>query len=156
VVQKSRPKNWSVIESEIRRVWSERGLDTSPAFAAAAPRVLGSLESREIRSWFKRGTSPREAWCERGFDMILDRDWISGTFDRVVIDRDKDGRATGATILDFKTDEVADETAMAARAAGYAPQLKLYVRAVCRLTGLPEDNVRTALIFTSLARLHWL
>jgi ATP-dependent exoDNAse (exonuclease V) beta subunit len=101
VARASRP--WKQIESGIRRVWSARGLDTSPAFAAAASRVLASLENKEIRAWFEHGTSPREAWCERGFDMILDRDWISGTFDRVVIERDAGGRATGATILDFKT-----------------------------------------------------
>jgi ATP-dependent helicase/nuclease subunit A len=144
------------VETEARRAWHDRGLDASPEFTEAAPRVLSCLRLADIRPWFERGKLAREAWCERHFDMLLNREWITGTFDRVVVDRDAKGRATSATILDFKTDVVADNAALQARAEGYAPQLKLYAKAVHRLTGLPPGKVRTGLVFTTLVKLHWL
>jgi ATP-dependent exoDNAse (exonuclease V) beta subunit len=73
-----------------------------------------------------------------------------------MIERDAGGQAIGAVILDFKTDAVTDENSMQMRAKGYAPQIKLYVQAVCRLAGLPASNVRTGLIFTSRAQICWL
>lgn len=140
-------------EQEVRSAWQARGLDALPGFEAAAARVLPSLLKPEIRAWFERGKKTREAWCERSFDMILEDQWISGTFDRVVVDRDDKGRAISAAILDFKTDDVADDAAMEARAKGYQPQLNLYAKAVQRLTGLPREKVSIALIFVSKTKL---
>ena len=42
------------------------------------------------------------------------------------------------------------------RVEGYAPQVKLYIKAVCRLTGLPENKVRAGFVFTTVGELHWL
>jgi hypothetical protein len=140
-------------EAKIRSAWNLHGLDAEPGFAAAASRVLACLGSSEIRAWFELGGRSREAWCERGFDMLLDREWISGTFDRVVLERDAKGRATAATILDFKTDDVSGDEAMRVRAEGYKPQLQLYVKAVQRLTGLQKGAVHVALVFAMSGRL---
>lgn len=140
-------------EKEVQNAWKACGLDTAPGFEAATARVLPTLAKSEIRAWFEKGGKAREAWCERSFDMILDHQWISGTFDRVVVDRDAKGRAISAAILDFKTDDVADEAAMEARAKGYQPQLNLYAKAVQRLTGLPREAISTSLIFVTKGRL---
>jgi ATP-dependent exoDNAse (exonuclease V) beta subunit len=94
------------------------------------------------------------AWVERRFDLVSGGGWISGILDRVVLETDENGRFTAASILDFKTDEVADEAALLERAQGYVPQLKLYHEAVQRLAGLPAASVKTLLIFTSSSRLH--
>lgn len=86
-------------------------------------------------------------WNEKPFDCIYEGDWISGIFDRVVLDRDPAGRFVSARIIDFKTDTAADAAALAEKAAGYAPQLALYRSAVARLTGLPPAQVTSALLF---------
>jgi ATP-dependent exoDNAse (exonuclease V) beta subunit len=143
-------------ESEIRGAWNLRGMDAEVGFDTAAARVLACLGSSDVRAWFELGGRPREAWCERSFDMLLDREWISGTFDRVVVERDAQGRATAATLLDFKTDAVPAPEDRIRRVEGYAPQMKLYIKAVCRLTGLPAEKVTAGFIFTTVGELHWL
>jgi ATP-dependent exoDNAse (exonuclease V) beta subunit len=85
--------------------------------------------------------------------MLEDQRWISGTFDRVNIACDADGRALSATIIDFKTDDVADDGALAEKRKGYASQIALYRNAVVRLTGLPPTKVQASLLFTRTARL---
>ncbi|HSI63736.1 MAG TPA: PD-(D/E)XK nuclease family protein, partial [Candidatus Saccharimonadia bacterium] len=90
---------------------------------------------------------------EKRFDLVTGGGWISGTLDRVVLETDASGAFTYATILDFKTDEVADEAALLERVQGYAPQLKLYHEAVQRLASLPVASVKTVLIFTASCRL---
>jgi ATP-dependent exoDNAse (exonuclease V) beta subunit len=143
-------------EAEIRGAWNLRGLDAGPGFDTAAPRVLACLGHPDIRAWFELGGRRREAWCERGFDMLLDREWISGTFDRVIVERDPQGRATAATVLDFKTDAVPAPEDRISRVEGYAPQMRLYMKAVCRLTGLPTEKVKAGFVFTTVGELHWL
>jgi hypothetical protein len=78
---------------------------------------------------------------------VIDAGWISGVFDRVVIERDPSGQARRATILDFKTDNV-DEAGVADRAEHHRPQLETYRKVLCRLTGLPPGQVATKLVFT--------
>lgn len=91
-------------------------------------------------------------WREKPFDFIDSGDWVSGVFDRVVLERDAAGRFVRGQILDFKTDETADDAALQEKAAGYAPQLALYRRAVARLTGLAETEIRTSLVFLRALR----
>jgi ATP-dependent exoDNAse (exonuclease V) beta subunit len=143
-------------EDQLRKAWAAKGLEALPSFATAAPLVLAALAHKDIRSWFSLSGASREAWCEKSFDMLLDRDWITGTFDRVVLDRDSKGRLMSATILDFKTDTVPDEATLQARVRGYEPQLKLYRQAVHRLTGLPNDAIKAGFIIVGLPRLVWL
>jgi ATP-dependent exoDNAse (exonuclease V) beta subunit len=87
-------------------------------------------------------------WRERSFDLVVEGDWISGTFDRVLLDQDASGERIGAWIVDFKTDEIADEAALHEKCQGYAPQIALYRSAIARLTGLPPEAVRASLLFT--------
>ena len=84
---------------------------------------------------------------------MIDDEWISGTFDRVILDRDVGGHYTAAWIVDFKTDDVPDDTALREKLEGYQPQIDLYRQAISRLTGLPEKEVRCSLLFTRLKRL---
>jgi ATP-dependent exoDNAse (exonuclease V) beta subunit len=83
-------------------------------------------------------------WREKRFEVILDGEWVTGTFDRVVVGVDR------ALIVDFKTDAVRDEAAARERAEGYRPQLDLYRRVLARLTGLDPSVISTVLVFTRL------
>ncbi|MEZ0273531.1 MAG: hypothetical protein ACAH88_01390, partial [Roseimicrobium sp.] len=141
---------WLDHVTDVRRVWQERGYDTA---STAARQALSVLEHSSIKPWFTLGKARRVAWMEKRFDLVTGGGWISGTLDRVVLETDASGAFTYATILDFKTDEVADEAALLERVQGYAPQLKLYHEAVQRLASLPVASVKTVLIFTASCRL---
>jgi ATP-dependent exoDNAse (exonuclease V) beta subunit len=78
--------------------------------------------------------------------MIHNGNWISGTFDRVIVWRD------AARLIDFKTDDISAEGALEDKLKGYAPQIALYRQAIARLTGLSMDKVSCELLFTRQCR----
>ena len=133
------------------QAWQGRGFTGHPVFATASEHAVRVLTSATVRSFFSRHGGTREVWIERRFDLLDGREWISGTLDRVVLERDAQGSATAATIVDFKTDDVADDEAMQKRAGGYRPQLQRYAEAVRRLTGLEREAVKCVLIFVTKA-----
>jgi ATP-dependent helicase/nuclease subunit A len=96
------------------------------------------------------GAANAEVWREREFEVVLAGDWVTGVFDRVVVERDAEGEARRATVFDFKSDRVAGEGEMAAALQRHAAQLNLYRRVVARLTGLALTQVRAELVFTWL------
>lgn len=141
---------WLEHAGDVRGTWQERGYDLT---SAAAQQAWAVLEDASIKAWFTRGGTTREVWMEKRFDLVTADGWISGTLDRVVLETDGNGAFTSATILDFKTDEVADEAVLQTRVQGYLPQLKLYHDAVQRLASLPANSVKTMLIFTASRQL---
>lgn len=149
---------WLEIDDEnaIMEYWVAAGLSLEPGYIQAEESVLACLKVQDIRSYFQKTDRIQDVWRERGFDMVMEGQWVSGIFDRVMVERDTAGQAISAVILDFKTDAVSDDSSMQTRAQGYAPQLELYVQAVCRLTGLPPTKVRMGLIFTSRVQIYWL
>jgi len=84
-----------------------------------------------------------ELWRERRFEAIIGEQWVTGVFDRVIVERAESGEPLCAEVYDFKTDE--DSAGAAER---HAPQLGLYRAAVAQLTGLAENNVRSFLVLT--------
>jgi len=118
-----------------------------PLTAPALDLVLPTLSAPACLPAFAQPSPHALVWNEKPFDCIYEGDWISGIFDRVVLDRDASGQFLSARIIDFKTDTAADAAALAEKAAGYAPQLALYRSAVARLTGLPPAQVTSALLF---------
>jgi len=116
--------------------------------------VRRSLDAPDIRAALARPAAPdAECWRERPFEVLLDREWLSGTFDRVVLEKDETGAPTAATILDFKTDRVETEEDIAAAAAKYRPQLETYREVLVRMTRLPREAVSLRLLFARLPRL---
>jgi ATP-dependent helicase/nuclease subunit A len=99
--------------------------------------------------WVRPPTSAgAEVWRERPFEVVLDGAWVTGVFDRVVVEYEAKGRARRATVYDFKTD--ADGTRALSR---HAAQLKLYRLACARLTGLLQTQVACKLVLTGQRRL---
>jgi hypothetical protein len=84
---------------------------------------------------------------------MLDGEWVSGVFDRVLLAQDATGKITHAWIIDFKTDDAPDEQTLKDKIEGYRPQLQLYRRTFKRLAAVPEDCIRTSLLFTRTAKL---
>ncbi len=110
--------------------------------ATALTMVHGVLNSAAAKVAFAKPAAEAQAWRERPFDLIHEGSWISGVFDRVVVQRDS------VRLIDFKTDEVPDAAALAEKVAGYRPQILLYRQALARLTGLKMERIESALLFT--------
>ena len=94
-----------------------------------------------------------ELWRERRFDIILREDgrkvFLSGGFDRVQIYRDEFGNVERADIIDFKSNDVSQET-VAATAQHYQRQMDSYRRALAQLLQLPPEKISSYLLFTKI------
>ena len=111
---------------------------------AATDEVARCLETKEIGELFKPDAQA-EVWRERAFELVIDGEFCSGVFDRVVL------REGNAEIIDFKTDRV-DDNGLVEAIKRHQPQLTLYRRVLARLTDLQEDSITCRLVFTRPGR----
>jgi ATP-dependent helicase/nuclease subunit A len=129
-------------------VWRTRPT-LAPAVIAAARDCLTAPDLTVV--W--RPPSPTaEVWRERSFEVVLDGAWLTGVFDRVVVDRDTTGRARAVTVFDFKTDRVKDAADTRGAVARYAVQLNTYRRVAAVLAGVPLEAVGAEIVFTAINR----
>lgn len=132
-------------EARARR-WRERGADE-----AAMAEALACLHAPELAEVWRR-PEHGDVWRERSFECVLENEWVTGVFDRVVVRRDAAGRALGATVYDFKTDALPDSSAAEGAAARHAAQLALYRRIAAVLADVPPETVRGFAVFTRVRR----
>jgi len=125
--------------------WAMRG--------GAGEEALACLRAPELATVWKR-PDQAEAWRERAFEVVIDGTWVTGVFDRVVVERDQAGHAVRATVFDFKTDRVADAADVAAAVARHGGQLNLYRRVAAVLAGLDVAMVACELVLTKLRRIE--
>ena len=129
--------------------WRASGLLRGEAVEEkAVAMVRAVLYSPEAKLVFAKPAADALVWRERSFDLIHEGSWISGVFDRVVLQPDL------VQLIDFKTDEAGDEAALAEKIEGYRPQVLLYRQALVRLTGLKRSQIKSALLFTRSCRLE--
>lgn len=103
--------------------------------------------------WAKpAGGGRAEVWRERPFEMVLEGAWVTGVFDRVVVESDASGHPVRARVIDFKTDRLPEVDVDDQAIKRHAPQLNLYRRAVAILTGLPVSAVTCELVLTRRQR----
>ncbi|HTO02337.1 MAG TPA: UvrD-helicase domain-containing protein [Opitutus sp.] len=118
--------------------------------AGAVDQAMACLESADLAGiWQKPAFG--EVWRERAFEVVIKEQWITGVFDRVVIERDSHGEVRRVEIIDFKTDRVAP-AAVNTYVKSYASQLELYRRVAAILTGVPLERIGCRLVFTRLQR----
>jgi ATP-dependent exoDNAse (exonuclease V) beta subunit len=136
---------WGGVTLPVLAAWAAMGLDGKVISEAQE-----CLEAASLAEVWTVPASGGEVWRERAFEIVLEGAWVTGVFDRVVLIRDASG-VVGATIYDFKTDrtEPGGENQLSLR---YAEQLTIYRKAAAWLTGLPEAQVRCALVITALRR----
>ncbi len=127
--------------------WRASGAD-----AAARAVAQACLEAPALAAVWARPAGQAEAWRERNFELVHDGVWVTGVFDRVVVERDAAGRAARATVFDFKTDRLrgGNPEELADAATRHAGQMALYRRAAARLLGLPESAVTAELVLTAV------
>lgn len=133
--------------SKLESLWKGAGLLRGEAIEeTAAAMVRDVLNSKASAFAFRRPSADAQAWRERPFDLIHEGSWISGVFDRVIVQPGK------VRLIDFKTDDVPDEAALNAKIEGYRPQIALYRRALSRLTGVGPGEIECSLLFTRSGR----
>jgi len=139
--------------------WRARlGPDEATDEAVACLSAPGLAEIWVEPSSSGMGKSAVEVWRERPFEVVLDGEWISGVFDRVVVTRSSDGRAVEATVVDFKTDRISGEAGIRSAADKHTAQLNLYRRVVATLTQIEISRIRCEVVFTRLrctTRIPW-
>lgn len=122
----------------------QNALAGTPDAAASAVRRL--IESPEIRRVFLAPSQPVDLWVEKPFELLSGDQWISGRFDRVVIERDPSGAAVSATIYDLKVH--ADARDPESVVAHYRPQMEMYRLALAELLGLPPGRIAAWILST--------
>jgi ATP-dependent exoDNAse (exonuclease V) beta subunit len=100
---------------------------------------LAKPTAREI---FNRPEGRFDLWRERAFDLILDGQWVSGIFDRVVIHYSIDGNPRSATVYDFKS----DHGSLAEIEERYAGQMATYRKAISALLPIDSEEVTSKIV----------
>jgi ATP-dependent exoDNAse (exonuclease V) beta subunit len=128
-----------------------QGWRTSGASAAAIAEADACLQAPALSGvWNQPGRA--EVWRERAFEIVLDDAWVTGVFDRVIVERNGRNGVEWVTVLDFKTDRVDDERALTEAVRRHSPQLNVYRRVAAALTGVAIDAVTCELVFTRVQR----
>jgi ATP-dependent helicase/nuclease subunit A len=109
-----------------------------PAVSACA---MEALRNPRFRAVWQRPTGRADLWRETAFEAILDGDWISGRFDRVVIHRDATGVPIQARLYDFKTG------VRGSPGGSHFGQLQLYSGALGSLLGLAPECVTADAVY---------
>ncbi len=140
---------WEDVVGPWRAAW---GGDPEDA-EAAVEHVRRMMSVPEARNALSRPDGDRvEVWREAPFEGIVGADWVSGTFDRVVLERDEEGRPARAEILDYKTNELSGANPVERMIRHYTPQMALYRTMLGRLLNLEEDAIRCRLLLTRTGR----
>ena len=118
--------------------WFEPGISLSEKLSHQAEKLVrGFLKKPIANEVFVRPALPFKLWRERAFDVLIDGQWISGVFDRVLIQNSQQGDPESAIIYDFKTDHASEEEIE----MRYAGQMQVYRKALAQLLGLDEGSV---------------
>ena len=113
----------------------------------AVDEAVACLEAPELAEIWRQPNAA-DVWRERAFEMVIGEDWVTGVFDRVILERNGTGQVSRVTIVDFKTDQVGSAQNIDALKARYAKQLDLYRRVAGVLAGVPLERVVACLVFT--------
>ncbi|MFZ9682212.1 MAG: UvrD-helicase domain-containing protein [Cephaloticoccus sp.] len=122
--------------------WADSPAPDWTGAGEAGAGVRECLAAPELaRVWNRRPGA--DLWRERPFEAVVDGQWLTGVFDRVIVERDGTGRPVRADVFDFKTDE--DVEGALGR---HHRQLGFYRAAAARLLGLEAESVACYLVMT--------
>jgi ATP-dependent exoDNAse (exonuclease V) beta subunit len=166
-----------LIHAWLRQIaWLEDGLPDAEALAKSTMEKSAGIERAEVANWARRileeaktpGTELQRAfakpavmrgetielWRERAFAVLRNvhgrPEVLSGSFDRVVLWRDGNGKVLRASIMDFKTDRYSSPEERTAIQARYAPQLEAYRSALLLLCPeMAAPAVTASLVFVT-------
>lgn len=144
--------------ADLVRAWQVESTEPATVLRDVEAQFRFCIESPAAQACLARPAgAPRSVvWREAPFSLVragrAGAEILSGRFDRLVVEQDAAGRALRATVVDFKSNRIEDENALAEKAAGYAGQMRDYAAAAARLLGLEAEQVTTVLLFTRVGR----
>ena len=134
------------------RQWQESSALSDEMKHDIVQHFLKAIAAFEIKGALSRTDSNLTLWREKSFDVMLDGKWISGVFDRVIIVRDQNGIILKATVQDFKSDSITDESVLSAIIESHGPQLSNYQNALATILKIDPVKIAGELIFTQLGK----
>ena len=138
---------WLPDESGVERALAAEATRRMSGDARSAFEAM--LEKEAVRRAFARprldAGETADLWIERRFATIVHGEYVSGTFDRVVVIR-RDGIPVRATVLDIKTTGLHDGEPVDL-AEKYRPQMTVYHGALRTMLGLAASAVRCVVLF---------
>ena len=106
-----------------------------------------ALNMPEFYDALKQPQNQATLWCEKDFSVIIDNSWINGSFDRVVIEKDRDGNVIQAIIMDYKTDQAKNETELKEKSQIYSHQLAVYAEVLHSILKIDKSKIKCKLLF---------
>lgn len=141
----------------IRGDFGGRPLIEAEEVERAEAEVLACVEKSAVAELFRRSKwgADVEVWRERAFEVVREGEWISGVFDRVMVERDDAGSVRRAVVVDFKTDRLGGGKRADALAKRYVGQLEIYREVLGRMLGVEVGMIECGLVFTAGPELIW-
>ena len=134
--------------------WQETSYVSEEIRRRAVEQFRQAIASDEVWQVLSKPRGDVSLWREKHFEIVLGDQWITGVFDRVTIAQDPGGRPLQAAILDFKSNEITDDSEFANTAEYYRSQLLLYGRALSRMLQIDPSQVMLQLLFTCSGKVY--
>lgn len=146
--------SWADIDDydEVLQKWQATVEYPTEMIQTASDMFISALNSPDVFASLSRPSPQSELWREQDFSVVLDGEWISGSFDRVVINKDANGKVIDAVIMDYKTDQAENDQEIKAKAAVYAHQLQLYSKVLSFILKINEAKIAKKLVFVRPGR----
>ncbi|NKB23475.1 MAG: AAA family ATPase [Kiritimatiellae bacterium] len=132
--------------------WREASSYNESLKQKAIENFRDALVAGEVKNALSKPKGPIELWKEKNFEIILNDEWVTGTFDRVTIFYADARRPIRATILDYKTNQIADDDDYLHLLEHYRPQLTLYQRVLAEILKIDAGQITLQLLFTRLGK----
>jgi ATP-dependent helicase/nuclease subunit A len=143
------------------REWKSRGAWPEDLAESVIAEAREACSSEAWRQALARPSQAAELWLEAPFEIILDKkgladeqEWVTGIFDRVVLDRDQAGALLGAHIQDYKTNQGGDDASISDHVAHYRPQMEMYRKVLAAMLQLDASAIRCSLLFSKACRVE--
>lgn len=138
---------------ELIQDWQRRSIAEGDFKERVTQQFSQTLNFEAVQQLLTRPSGNIELWREKRFEVVMDGQWVTGAFDRVMIERDTNGEAMNATILDFKSDEV-DDSSLKHTAERYRPQMLLYRKALSQISKLDKQKIVAQILFTHCGKIY--
>jgi len=132
----------------IVKSWRPASKYSEPVNRDVCDQFRRAFESPEVVAALSRPGRSARLWREKSFEIVVDDSWVSGTFDRVVLEETHGGRPAGATVIDFKSNRIRVSKDLDRAVRTYRTQLGLYRKALAGILKIDAAKIRRQLLFT--------
>jgi ATP-dependent helicase/nuclease subunit A len=133
--------------------WQSRTSFNTDIQNSAIQLFTKALEFPEFYDALKQPENEAILWREKDFSVIINNQWINGSFDRVVIQKDISGNIIQATIMDYKTDRAENETELKQKAQIYSHQLETYSQVLQSILKIDQSKIKSLLLFVRAGKI---